>query len=116
MTSKNLQAAIDAADSAVEVVRNATAHPFTFPTQAEFTNWRSEQAAWRDTIALLDLSHRMTDLVDSLPATRPARPIRRRSAWTSPSVSRPAERMSAASEVCEAFNLAQGPERPYVGT
>ena len=62
MTQYSLQAAIDDAGSAVEVVRNATARPFTFPVQPEFTNWRSEQAAWRDTVALLDQSHHMTDL------------------------------------------------------
>ena len=62
MSSQSLQAAIDEAGSAVEVVRNAKARPFTFPVQPEFTNWRSEQAAWRDTVALLDQSHHMTDL------------------------------------------------------
>lgn len=62
MGTQSLQAAIDEAGSAVEVVRNATARPFTFPVQPEFTNWRSEQAAWRDTVALLDQSHHMTDL------------------------------------------------------
>ena len=29
---------------------------------AEFTNWRDEQAAWRETSALFDQSHHMTDL------------------------------------------------------
>ena len=62
MSHTSLQAAIDEAGSAVEVVRNAVARPFTFPVQPEFTNWRSEQAAWRDTVALLDQPHHMTDL------------------------------------------------------
>jgi vanillate/3-O-methylgallate O-demethylase len=62
MGIQSLQAAIDAADSAVEVVRNSEARPFTFPVQPEFTSWRREQAAWRDTVALLDQSHHMTDL------------------------------------------------------
>lgn len=62
MTSQSLQAAIDAADGAVELVRNAAGRPFVFPIQAEFTNWRSEQAAWRDTVVLFDQSHHMTDL------------------------------------------------------
>lgn len=71
MSTDSLQAAIDAAGSAVDVVRNATARPFTFPVQAEFSNWRSEQAAWRDTVALLDQSHHMTDLFVTGPdATR----------------------------------------------
>ena len=62
MGIQSLQAAIDAAGSAVEVVRNSEARPFTFPVQPEFTSWRREQAAWRDTVALLDQSHHMTDL------------------------------------------------------
>ncbi|MEU6644094.1 aminomethyl transferase family protein [Saccharomonospora sp. NPDC046836] len=34
----------------------------TFPVAPEFTNWRSEQQAWRTSCALLDQSHHMTDL------------------------------------------------------
>jgi vanillate/3-O-methylgallate O-demethylase len=30
--------------------------------RTEFTNWRDEQRAWRESCALLDLSHHMTDL------------------------------------------------------
>ena len=29
---------------------------------AEFSNWRDEQRAWRETCALFDQSHHMTDL------------------------------------------------------
>ena len=29
---------------------------------AEFSNWRDEQVAWRETAALFDQSHHMTDL------------------------------------------------------
>ncbi|MCX7622538.1 MAG: aminomethyl transferase family protein, partial [Thermomicrobium sp.] len=28
----------------------------------EFTNWRDEQHAWRETVCLFDLSYHMTDL------------------------------------------------------
>jgi glycine cleavage system aminomethyltransferase T len=44
------------------LLRNATARPYTFPVTPEFSNWRSEQQAWRDTCALLDQSHHMADL------------------------------------------------------
>lgn len=44
------------------LLRDAPVRPHTFPVTAEFTNWRSEQRAWRDTVALLDQSHHMTDL------------------------------------------------------
>lgn len=67
MTGQSLQAAIDQAGSAVEVLRNATSRPFTFPVTPEFTNWRSEQASWRDSCALLDQSHHMADLFVSGP-------------------------------------------------
>src|SRR5262245_11849997 len=62
MSTQSLQAAIDAAGSAVDVVRNAAARPFAFPVQPEFPNWRSEQAAGRDTVVLFDQSHHMADL------------------------------------------------------
>ncbi len=69
-SATSLQSAIDAVGSAAKVVRNTTARPFTFPVQPEFTNWRSEQAAWRDSVALLDQSHHMTDLFVSGPDAR----------------------------------------------
>lgn len=46
----------------VTALRNAQAAPTVFPVQPEFTNWRSEQKAWRESVALLDQSHHMTDL------------------------------------------------------
>ncbi|MBP2437175.1 hypothetical protein [Microbacterium amylolyticum] len=36
--------------------------PTVFPVRAEFSNWRSEQRAWRESVAFLDQSHHMTDL------------------------------------------------------
>ena len=50
------------AGGAVPLLKNSPIRPHTFPVAAEFTNWRSEQRAWRDTCALLDQSHHMTDL------------------------------------------------------
>lgn len=58
----SLEAAIQQAGNAVDLLRNSPIRPMTFPVAAEFTNWRSEQAAWRETCALLDQSHHMTDL------------------------------------------------------
>lgn len=62
MSTMSLADAITAAPSAVALLRNAQAAPFTFPVAAEFSNWRSEQHAWRDTCVLFDQSHHMTDL------------------------------------------------------
>jgi vanillate/3-O-methylgallate O-demethylase len=59
---ESLEAAIQRVGSPVEVLRNAQARPHTFPVPAEFTNWRSEQRAWRERCVLFDQSHHMTDL------------------------------------------------------
>jgi glycine cleavage system aminomethyltransferase T len=62
MDSESLEAAIGRAGSPVELLRQSTARPHAFPVPPEFTNWRSEQQAWRSSCALFDQSHHMTDL------------------------------------------------------
>jgi vanillate/3-O-methylgallate O-demethylase len=62
MGFESLEAAIQRSGSPVELLRNSTVRPHTFPVAPEFTNWRSEQHAWRTSCALLDQSHHMTDL------------------------------------------------------
>lgn len=52
---------------AVNALRNSQAKPTIFPVAPEFTNWRSEQRSWRESVALLDQSHHMTDLFVSGP-------------------------------------------------
>ncbi|UQN30434.1 aminomethyl transferase family protein [Brachybacterium kimchii] len=59
--------AIAAAGGPLPALRNAQALPAIFPVTPEFTNWRSEQRAWRESVALLDQSHHMTDLFISGP-------------------------------------------------
>src|SRR3984957_6817427 len=63
MTYQNLEQALQTIGSPVELLRNSQTGPYAFPVvRSEFTNWRDEQRAWRETCALLDLSHHMTDL------------------------------------------------------
>jgi len=62
MPSESLEAAIQRAGGPIAYLRNSPMRPHTFPVAPEFTNWRSEQRAWRETCALLDQSHHMTDL------------------------------------------------------
>jgi vanillate/3-O-methylgallate O-demethylase len=63
MSHRNLQEAIEAARSPVEMLRNSQIGPYAFPVvPSEFTNWRDEQRSWRETCALFDQSHHMTDL------------------------------------------------------
>jgi vanillate/3-O-methylgallate O-demethylase len=63
MNHKNLEEALQAAGNPVDLLRNSQIGPYAFPVvRPEFTNWRDEQRAWRDSCALFDQSHHMTDL------------------------------------------------------
>jgi len=62
MTIENLEAAIQDAGGAVKFLRNHNARAHTLPVVAEHTNWQAEQQSWRDSVALMDQSHHMTDL------------------------------------------------------
>ncbi len=63
MAPTSLEDKLQAAGSAVELARNSQIGPYVYPkVPAEFTNWRDEQIAWRETAALFDQSHHMTDL------------------------------------------------------
>ena len=62
MGAESLEDAVRRVGSSVEFLRNVPVRPTTFPVAPEFTNWRSEQRAWRRSCALLDQSHHMTDL------------------------------------------------------
>ncbi len=63
MSDQSLEDLLQTAGSPVTLLRNSQLGPYAFPVvRPEFTNWRDEQRAWRQTCALLDLSHHMTDL------------------------------------------------------
>ncbi len=62
MSTESLEAAITRVGSPVKLLRDARALPYTFPIPPEFSNWRSEQRAWRESVALFDQSHHMVDL------------------------------------------------------
>jgi vanillate/3-O-methylgallate O-demethylase len=63
MSQRSLEDAIRGAGSPVELARNSQIGPYVYPkVPAEFTNWRDEQVGWRETSALFDQSHHMTDL------------------------------------------------------
>jgi len=65
--SESTAADIARAGSPAALLRNAQARPTIFPVTPEFTNWRSEQRAWSETVALLDQLHHITDLFLSGP-------------------------------------------------
>ena len=63
MAYKNLEEAIKASGDIVKMLRNSQIGAYVYPVVApEFTNWRDEQRAWRDTCVLYDQSHHMVNL------------------------------------------------------
>ena len=63
MSTQTLDDLLRASGNPVTLLRNSQIGPYAFPVvRSEFTNWRDEQRAWRETCALFDQSHHMTDL------------------------------------------------------
>src|SRR5450755_896033 len=63
MSYRSLEELLHAVGGPVELARNSQIGPYVYPkVPAEFTNWRDEQVAWKDTCALFDQSHHMTEL------------------------------------------------------
>jgi vanillate/3-O-methylgallate O-demethylase len=63
MSYKNLEEKIQAVGDTVGMLRNSQIGAYVYPVVApEFTNWRDEQRAWRETCVLYDQSHHMVNL------------------------------------------------------
>jgi vanillate/3-O-methylgallate O-demethylase len=63
MSYRNLEEILQAGENPVDLLRNSQIGPYAFPVvRPEFSNWRDEQRAWKETCALFDQSHHMTDL------------------------------------------------------
>jgi vanillate/3-O-methylgallate O-demethylase len=62
VNKRSLEDAIQAAGSAVKLLRNSQLGAYVYPVRAEYSNWRDEQRAWRETCVLFDQSHHMTDM------------------------------------------------------
>ncbi|MCW2350372.1 MULTISPECIES: vanillate/3-O-methylgallate O-demethylase [Sphingobium] len=59
----NLEQVLNAAGNPVEMLRNSQIGAYVYPVVApEFSNWRSEQWAWRNAAVLFDQSHHMVNL------------------------------------------------------
>ena len=70
MSFANLEEKLQAVGSAVTMARDSQIGPYVYPAvPAEFSNWRDEQVAWRETSALFDQSHHMLDLQIEGPGT-----------------------------------------------
>ncbi|HEY7075780.1 MAG TPA: aminomethyltransferase family protein, partial [Solirubrobacteraceae bacterium] len=63
MTPSNLQELLDSSPDTVELLRNSQLGAYVYPVVPyEFSNWRREQRAWRETAVLFDQSHHMVNL------------------------------------------------------
>src|SRR6516165_3176391 len=68
MAAGNLQDALDQSGNIVERLRNSQIGAYIYPVVPyEFTNWRREQRAWRETAVLYDQTHHMVNFFFSGP-------------------------------------------------
>jgi len=63
MTHANLESLLQNAGNVVELLRNSRIGAYVYPVvPTEFSNWRSEQLAWRESAVLFDQSHHMAEI------------------------------------------------------
>ena len=68
MQHKSLQDLIDSVGDPVRMLRNSQIGAYVYPVvPTEFSNWRSEQQAWRESAVLFDQSHHMAEITLSGP-------------------------------------------------
>ena len=66
--AKNLREVLDDAGNTVELLRNSQLGAYIYPVvPSEFTNFRREVIAWRETAVLYDQSHHMHNVFISGP-------------------------------------------------
>lgn len=64
MTATNLEQLLKETGNPVDLLRNSKAGMYVYPVVTpEFSNWRTEQWAWRHTAVLFDQSHHMDELI-----------------------------------------------------
>jgi vanillate/3-O-methylgallate O-demethylase len=68
MAVKTLQDVVNENSDIVSYLRNSQIGAYVYPVvPPEFTNWRSEQRAWRESAVLFDQSHHMAEMMVSGP-------------------------------------------------
>jgi len=63
MKGKSLEDLLQSAGNAANMLRNSQLGAYVYPVvPSEYSNWRDEQRAWRDTAVLFDQSHHMVNV------------------------------------------------------
>jgi vanillate/3-O-methylgallate O-demethylase len=63
MAHKSFEDVLKSAGNPVDMLRNSQIGAYVYPVvPPEYSNWRDEQAAWRNSCVLFDQSHHMVDL------------------------------------------------------
>src|SRR5512140_3086948 len=63
MQGQNLESLLQSAGNPVTMLRNSQIGAYVYPVVSyEFSNWRDEQRAWRETAVLFDQSHHMANI------------------------------------------------------
>ena len=63
MSEKSLEDLLQAAGGPVKLLRESQTGPYVYPVvPPEYSNWRDEQRAWRETCILFNQSYHMTDM------------------------------------------------------
>jgi vanillate/3-O-methylgallate O-demethylase len=63
MSQQNLESLLKSAGNPVKLLRNSQLGAYVYPVvPGEFSNWRDEQAAWRESAVLFDQSHHMAEM------------------------------------------------------
>ena len=63
MKNQSLEQLLQSAGNPVQMLRNSQIGAYVYPVvPSEFSNWRDEQRAWRETAVLFDQTHHMAEL------------------------------------------------------
>src|SRR5438105_12394309 len=63
MSKENLESLIQRSGNPAEMLRNLQIGAYVYPVVPnEYSNWRDEQRAWRESAVLFDQSHHMVDV------------------------------------------------------
>ena len=63
MSHRNLEELLKSVGNPVNLIRNSQIGAYVYPVvPPEYTNWRDEQRAWRESSVLFDQSHHMVDI------------------------------------------------------